>query len=187
MPKIKDFKYEEYTVRVTYSSDERQFRILLPEELTSYSKTDIIRSETQTGVEDLFKTLVSQFLKDKTKSEKFLIISTQDPKEFHTHDCFSRAGGKTATLDLSWAMVEKTVMDGKPVYHYMRGPEEVVKREFFYTNGNEVFIPWTQERENFLRQTTQAIEEMSRNIYGFMYSKDLSVKMSTIPYRALLQ
>jgi hypothetical protein len=168
---------EERTFRTNYDSKRQQFTITVPGHIAqAVGCSGTLEDATQSGVENKLDSVLYKFSNTVTKVEKVIIFRFVPEKWFHEGRGSSYGSDHTVRynpddvtqhheLKLSfryYVMVKKT-FNQREVYEtadYVKAGSEFGSRQTGWTaekqymfNDQYVEIPWTQEREDFFRQS----------------------------------
>lgn len=182
MPKITNHVYKGYCVSVTYSTKRTAFKITLPQDLRMYGES--VESASEKGATREFDILVERYLKEGATREKIILINAASE---NVNDDFYRAKGESAGLKIQWVILEKIVVDGEPVYR--RGEmfgDTMHYQKFHNFNNHYRVIAWTQEREDFLKSTTNTLQEITSKVLSFFDQKKLESRIDNGSARMLL-
>jgi hypothetical protein len=149
---------------ISYSLKENSFVIELPVELYEYGYLGKIKYETRLGVEGEFDKVVNSFISDGASRKKYIAIEVDN--DHNCSDGFTRANGLSGYLCLKYAVVDQIIVNGEYKYKY-KSREDFPYHDFYIGSGI-VLIEWSEKRENFLKKTISAIQELSGNIKKFM-------------------
>jgi hypothetical protein len=168
MPKITSYKYRGYDVKISYHLKNNKFSILLPEEMSSYSYNGEIHDDKIDNLEREFNKIVDNFIIEKAERVKFIVIEIKD--FYDCNDEFYRANGFSGYLHLQYAVVDKVKINGE--YQYKYKPTINSREQHFYIK-DKILIEWTEQREQYLKQTIDGIKNLSSNVKKFMESDNI--------------